>query len=362
MKTIEITCQHLLSGIGRYGWELSKSLHDNGILESFYKPYKENHPDEIYHNFNWVNKINYRSFRNLHPYLMPFFIKKALSIQEDSILHAHWFMSGLAISTFKKNPKIVTMHDVSLLHLPEQNSRYIKYYQWAIERFKKLRIPIIVVSENAKLDAIKYANYPEELIHVVYNGINHNQFYPDSNEQLRPKDNFRIVYSGGLGPRKNVDLLLKAFKKVCNQMTDVELVISGAHPERTKYPAMVKDLEIKNVQFTGFIPDEKMADFYRSGQLMVFPSEYEGFGMAPLESMACGTPVLSARGGALQETSCNGALYFDYDESDLADKILELLNDSSLRETLTQKGIDQAYNYSWEKTTKDTEDIYRSLI
>ena len=361
MKVTEITCQHALSGIGRYGFELSSELQKRDVLTAFYKPFKEGHPDSVLHDYSWVKPLQYKSFRNLHPYVLPFFIRKGLSVNKDELLHAHWFMSGLAISVYKKNKKVITMHDVSLLHQPEQNPTYIRYYRWAIDRFKKLRIPIIVVSEQAKRDAITYADYPEELVHVVYNGINHEQFYPQNNEQLRPESGFRIVYSGGLGERKNVDLLLESFQLIQQKNKDAELVISGAHPDRTRYPAKVKELGLSQVTFTGYIPDEEMADFYRSGHCMVFPSKYEGFGLAPLESMACGTPVLSAKGGALTETSGEGAMYFDYDAHDLAEKITAIIENEQLRSELTEKGIEQAQKYSWQNTATDTLEIYRKL-
>ena len=207
MKVTEVTCQHLLSGIGRYGIELSKELKSRNVLSAFYKPYKQNHADSVLHSNEWIKPIKYKSFRNLHPYILPFFIKNAVSASKSEILHAHWFISGIAISMFRKNPKVITMHDVSLLHLPEQNPSYIRYYKWAINRFKKMEIPIIVVSNQAKNDAIKYASYPENLIHVVYNGVNHEQFFPQNNDELRPTNTFRIIYSGGLGKRKNVGLL-----------------------------------------------------------------------------------------------------------------------------------------------------------
>ena len=253
------------------------------------------------------------------------------------------------------------MHDVSLLHLPEQESSYIDYYRWAINRFKRLEIPIIVVSNQAKLDTIKYANYPEHLIHVVYNGINHSQFFPDNNQEKRPKDTFRFVYSGGLGKRKNVGLLLRAFGLVQQKFPYVELVISGAHPERTEYPSMKEELGLKNVRFTGFIDDNEMADFYRSGHCMVFPSQYEGFGLAPLESMASGTPVLCAKGGALEETSGEGALFFEYDSHDVAAKMEKVMLDETYRGQLTQNGIQQASKFTWNQTVDRTLEIYRTL-
>lgn len=362
MNVIEVTCQHLLSGIGRYGLELSSGMQASADLRAFYKPFKETHPDAIHHEQEWIKKIEYRSFRGLHPYLFPFYTRNAMNVKKGDLIHAHWFMSGLAASSFRNNPKIITMHDVSLLHLAEKGGSYIRYYSWAIELFKSQRIPIIVVSERAKRDAIKYAGYPEELVHVVYNGINHEQFFPSDNEALRPKNTFRIVYSGGLGKRKNVGLLLKAFQQVEKKHSDVELLISGAHPERTEYPDIANQLKLKNVRFTGFLPDGEMADFYRSGHLMVFPSQYEGFGLAPLESMASGTPVLCAKGGALQETSGDGAQYFEYDVEDLARQILQLINDSALRQELTQKGLAQAQKYTWDNTVQQTRTLYRGIL
>ena len=94
---------------------------------------------------------------------------------------------------------------------------------------------------------------------------------------------------------------------------------------------------------------------------MVFPSEYEGFGLAPLESMACGTPVLCATGGALQETSGDGVQFFDYDKHVLAEKIVGMLDNERLREELTQRGIKQASKFSWEKTAVDTAALYRTM-
>jgi glycosyltransferase involved in cell wall biosynthesis len=169
------------------------------------------------------------------------------------------------------------------------------------------------------------------------------------------------VYSGGLGKRKNVGLLLKAFKILESAGENVELIISGAHPDRTVYPSLAGEMGLKNIHFTGYIDDRCMADFYRSGHLMVFPSEYEGFGLAPLESMASGTPVLSAKGGALQETSGDGAMYFEYDAADLAAKILKLKEDEALRNELTLKGLKRASTFTWEKTVAQTEALYRMI-
>ena len=365
MNVCMVTCQHFLSGIGNYGYELSREMRKHLPSTSLLKPYRENHDDADIHKHSWIKPIQYRSFRNLHPYVMPLFVRKALNCSRDArtdIIHAHWFMSGLAATLAVKKPVVVTMHDVSLLHIGETGPRYLAYYKWVLKRFKKRRIPIIVVSKSAKLDAIKYADYPQELIFPVHNGINHARFNPGSGPGKSQNDRFRVIYSGGLGPRKNVGLLLEAFKQVQQRIPDIELHIAGASPARTPWPQRAHDLGLTHVTFTGFIADEDMADFYRNGDLLVFPSRYEGFGFAPLEAMACGTPVLSARGGALTETSGNGADFFEYDVDDLADKMERLIQDGERRQQLTDRGTEWVKRYSWRATAINTLSVYRRLL
>lgn len=354
-----VSCQHFLSGIGQYGYQLSKRLADNYDL-SLFKPFKAGYADAHYHQLDWVNSVYYRSLGPLHPYLMPAFLAHALpwKASKDSIFHAHWFLSGLALSYIKKR-FIITMHDVSLLHVQERSSRYTDYYRWAINRFRKKEIPIIVVSNTAKADAIQHANYPEHLVHAIYNGIDFKRFYPK--KTTKRNQPFRIVYAGGLGNRKNLGLLLEAFALLEKKYVDIELLIAGAFPERSPYPALANELGIKKVYFTDFLPDYQMGNFYREGDLMIYPSLYEGFGFAPLEAMACGTPVLCARGGALQEISGGGAISFDYKTEDLFEKACYLIDNKAVRENISNEGIAWVQQFSWEKTAQQTSKIYEQL-
>jgi glycosyltransferase involved in cell wall biosynthesis len=359
-KITHITCQHALSGIGRYGFELAKQLHESGDLQAWYKPYKKGHPDSYLHEYEWIKGYQYKSFRDLHPYLLPWFIKFGVPIQTKTA-HAHWFLSGLGAIKAGFKHIVITMHDVSLLHESEQSGSYEQYYANSIQLFKKKRIPIICVSEQARKDAIYYANYPEELVFAIPNGIEHEQFFVGNNPKAE-KDTFRIIYSGGLGKRKNVDLLLKAYAQIETKYDFVELVLAGAHPERTPYPKMVSDLNVKNVRFTGFIPDNQMADFYRNGDLFIYPSLYEGFGFAPLEAMACGTPVLSAKGGSLSEISGGGAELFEYEVEDLVFKIETLISNAEKRFQLRVKGLNWVKQYSWNKTAHLTKELYSKVF
>ena len=354
-----ITCQHALSGIGRYGFELTKQLHHSGDLSAWYKPYKKNHPDSYLHKHDWIKGYAYKSFRSYHAKLLPYFIQLGVPKKTD-IAHAHWFLSGLG--AIKKGFKqvVITMHDVSLLHESEQSGDYERYYAASIEKFKRLEIPIICVSEQAKKDAIHYAAYPEHLVHAIPNGIEHDQFNLGNRIQFN-RERFRVIYSGGLGKRKNLDLLLRSFQQVQQQFPEIELHIAGAHPERTAYPKLVQELGLKNVEFTGFIPDAEMANFYRDADLFVFPSLYEGFGFAPLEAMACGTPTLVATGGAIKEISGAGSLLFEYDIDDLATKMIQVIESSTIQNELQQKGLNHVKKYTWEQTAILTKQVYSRL-
>ncbi|MDW7690501.1 glycosyltransferase family 1 protein [Flammeovirgaceae bacterium SG7u.111] len=360
MKNITmVSCQHFQSGIGHYGYELAKHISKKNGQVELYKPFKPNHPDQHYHQHKWIKPIHYRSFRQMHPYLLPLFIRNAIGKTSSDVYHAHWFMSGLALTYFVQKPVVVTMHDVSLLHVLEKGSRYQQYYHWAIERFRKRRIPLIVVSETARQDTIQYANYPQELVHAIPNGINFERFFPTQKKKANEK--FTIVYAGGLGKRKNVGLLLKAFQQL-EKKYSVQLRIAGAFPERTEYPNIAKELGLKNVEFTGYLPDEEMNAFYNQGDLMIYPSEYEGFGFAPLEAMAAGTPVLCAKGGALSEISGGGAMLLDYNVEDLVNKTSLLITNTDKRMELAERGKHWVKKYSWERCAMETTEVYQHVI
>ena len=361
MDLIHVTCQHAISGIGRYGIELTRALKGSYPELIWYKPYRSDHADAYLHQeFSWIKGYPYRSFRNAHPYVLPFYIKRALPSKDRTIYHAHWFLSGLAASFTKPENTIITMHDVSLLHVSEADPLYTWWYENALNRFKNKKIPIIVVSEQAKADTITYARYPEELVHTIYNGIDHQRFYPlDEKTNRKNKNTFRIIYCGGLGERKNVGLLLKAYQHIEQKYDyETELIIAGAHPDKTKWPKLAKKLKLQTVEFTGFLPDEQMNAFYNSGDVMVFPSLYEGFGFSPLESMAAGTPVLSARGGSLEEISGGGAMLFDYSVVDLTEKMITVIDKDGLRGKLRNKGITWSKNYNWTETANTTKNLY----
>ena len=359
-KITMVTDHHVDCGIGYYSLELAKAMRKR-YKTKLIKPYRSSHNDAWLHEeYSWIKQARYKSLRNFRPYILPFFLRSAMMGEQTSLLHAHWFLSGLAATYLYNKPTVITMHDVSLLHVSDSSDRYLNYYRWGINRFRELRIPLLVVSEQARQDTIEYAHYPEDLVFAVHNGINFDHFFPT--EQDKEKNKFSLVYSGGLSKRKNLYLLLKAYQLLQDKYDFLQLKIAGNQPENTPYPALAQSLKLRDVTFSGFVPDAAMNTFYNSGDLMVYTSEYEGFGMAPLEGMACGLPVISTRGGALSEVSGGGADLVDYDTEDLAANIEKVIMDSQYRKSLIKRGQKWVQHYSWDNAAHKTSEIYQMVL
>jgi len=358
-KIVMLNCMHFVSGIGRYGYELARHIkyYNNNLL--LYKPHSKNSSDAHYIDIDWIKPIRYKSLKNLRPYIFPYFAAAAILNQNADVYHAHWFLGGLGMMYARKKPLVITLHDASLLHIPEGDKKFIDFFASTVKKFKKQEIPVIVVSETAKIDTINYANYPAELVHAVPNGIDFNFFKPI---QKITKEKFTIIYTGGLGKRKNVDLILKAFQKLEKKYDFVELKIAGSYPQYTPYPELANSLGLKNVIFTDFIPDDKMNEFYNEGDLMIYTSEYEGFGFAPLEAMACGVPVLCVNGGSLAEISGGGTVHIEYDAEDIFLKAGKIIDDYEFRRTIILKGSEWVKQYTWDNTALKTMAVYEKAI
>ena len=357
----QVTDHHLNSGIGRYSFELSNAFLELGHKVRLSKLYKKDGDDLDFDNkYDWIDKVRYKSLRNLHSYILPYFIGAHLLSKKADIHHAHWFMAGLGLAKAGKKRKVVTMHDVSLLHEIEKEGKFLSYYKKAIDRFAKNGTPIIVVSENAKKDALTYSNLKEEQLYAVHNGINFYQFFPKENAN---KNNgpFQLAYAGGLGPRKNLNLLLEACTILESRGVDYRLKIAGNHPDRTPYPKLAEELKLKNITFSGFVPDEDMNDFYNDADLFVYTSRYEGFGFAPLEAMAAGTPVITTPGGSLDEVSGKGAELVEYNKEALAEAIISMEESETKRKDLSIKGTNWVKQYTWKNCAQATLNVYEKI-
>ena len=268
---------------------------------------------------------------------------------------------------------VVTIHDCIHLMFPEYLPNRLAYYyakgsMWTASR-KSDRI--LTVSEASKKDILRFFNVAPEKVEVIYNAIDERFLAPANPERMElvrqryQLDHPFVLYVGNIKPHKNIERLIDAFGRARTQGPDnLKLIIIG--DEISKYPALRQSVHRhkldKHVRFLGFQPMETLAAFYRLARAFVFPSLYEGFGLPPLEAMACGTPVVTSNVSSLPEIAGGAALLVDpYDEEAIANAIVRAVTDETLRAELIEKGVQRAHTFSWTHSVKKIHDIYMQV-
>lgn len=282
------------------------------------------------------------------------------SIIKTSTLKAdiyHFLMPEISLPCLFKRPSIVTVHDLIPLLIKERRESFIRYFKFMLKVAKKAD-HLIAVSKTTKNNLIEILKIPEEKISVIYEGVDHEKFYPLRRKERREK--FIIGYLGGLGKRKNVEILLEVAKKLKNE--NVIFKIAGKGPEKEKLEKKARRLKLNNVKFVGFIPEEMLNEFYNSLNLFIFPSLYEGFGLPVLEAMACGVPVIVSKTSSLLEIVGEAGILVNPENiNEIVKAIENILNDKNFQLKLKRKSLKQAKKFSWEKTAKETLKVYEEL-
>ena len=206
---------------------------------------------------------------------------------------------------------------------------------------------------------------------VVHNAIDERFLSPADHERMdlvRQRyqlDHPFVLYVGNIKPHKNIERLIDAFGRARSQCPDdLKLIIIG--DEISKYPALRQSVHKhkldKHVRFLGFQPMETLAAFYRLARAFVFPSLYEGFGLPPLEAMACGAPVVTSNVSSLPEVAGGAALLIDpYDPDSIASGITQAVTDEALRADLIRRGEERARSFSWAQSVRKIHQIYMEV-
>ncbi len=266
---------------------------------------------------------------------------------------------------FLKNKFIVTVHDLIRLYFgfaKETISERIllKLDIWCTKRASH----IIATSQNTKNDLITYLKIPDERISVIYNGVDHSIFKPYDMKLL---DKPYILYVGSERPRKNLGRMFEAFAKLRKDFPELKLVKIGAPGRSEKYRRdTMRNLGSLGITggviFIDHIPELDLAYYYSSAALLAYPSLYEGFGLPPLEAMACGCPVVTSNTSSLPEVVGDaGIMVNPYDSDSLAQAMREVLTNRELRDKMVRKGLEQSKRFSWEKAATETMEVYEKV-
>jgi glycosyltransferase involved in cell wall biosynthesis len=269
---------------------------------------------------------------------------------------------------------VVTIHDCIHLMFPQYlpgsvAHAYARASMWSAARMSDR---ILTVSEASKRDILRFFDIPPEKVEVIYNAIDERFLVPPSEEQIdRMRQRYQLdkpflLYVGNIKPHKNLERLIDAFSRVrAAGLDELRLVIIG--DELSKYPPLRQAVHRhrldKHVRFLGFQPSESLAVFYRLARAFVFPSLYEGFGLPPLEAMACGTPVVTSDVSSLPEVAGGAAVLVDpYDPAAIAEGIQRAVTDDTLRAELIARGLARVRDFSWQTSVAAIHRIYMEVL
>jgi len=264
---------------------------------------------------------------------------------------------------------VLVIPDITNVLFPEMHGGRAQYLGRLLMRPALRRAGrIITISEHTRKDVLAFAGgtLPPERVSAALISCEP-EFYEkvsaDKLDAVRAHHKLPrryVLFVGTLEPRKNVPLLVRAFSSVAQEIPDVSLVIAGRKGWKWEdiFAAAKSSPVTERIMFRDYVRPEDLPALYQSAELFVYPSLYEGFGIPPLEAMACGAPVITSNVSSLPEVTGDAALLVDpRNEHALRDKMLQVLNDVNLQKTLKEKGKVQAGKFSWRSFARRVLDI-----
>jgi len=301
------------------------------------------------------------SHHRLEQYLLPWVVD---GLKTD-IFHSPDFIPPLRA----RGRLVITIHDLAFLIYPHFLTKESAQYYGQIDRAVRRAAHIIAVSQSTKNDLVRMLGTPEDKISVIYEA---------ADPLFRPMDAATawqrvhalydlpeefILFVSTIEPRKNIGGLLQAYRRLRDDYKLAPaLVLAGAPGWLSEdVYALVDKLNLKpHCYFLGRVASHDLHYLYNAARCLVHPAFYEGFGLTPLEAMACGTPVVVSKVSSLPEVVGDAALLVDpqHDE-EITVALWRVLTDSTLRETLRAKGLQRAAAFSWKRAAEQTMTVYR---
>ncbi|MEA3272981.1 MAG: glycosyltransferase family 1 protein [Patescibacteria group bacterium] len=384
MKTIGIDARFYGAesrGLGKYTTMLLKYLEELDDKNRYLVYLREQNFDEyLPRKSNFIKqKADVPWYSLKEQIAMPLILNK----RKIDLMHFPHFN----IPLFYRGPFMVTIHDLILMEHPTIKATTLGPLKYNLKKigyktiFKKAVTSsqaIIAVSNFTKQDIIKHFPQTKLKIKVIYEGCENDK------NALRLKSKRKsvvtklqlgqyginkpyLLYIGAAYPHKNLESLVLAFEKIKRdkQWRKLSLVLVGGDDYFYKrLKSFTKRKGIKNVIFPGLIREEKtLQEIYRNAEIFVFPSLYEGFGLPPLEAMTMGVPVVCSKATSLPEILARAASYFNpKDVRDITNKILRILENSSLKRDLVEEGYKRIELFSWQKMAQQTLEIYNRIL
>lgn len=297
---------------------------------------------------------------------VPVFLTYELRQHPVDVLHVQY-----TAPPFCPIPVVATIHDLAFEHLPETFTRRGSLQlKLTVRRTAQKAARIATVSEYSRQDLLRTYKLPPEKVAVTYNGVEPH-FTPQAqfNEVAEIKQQFGIARDyllavGSLQPRKNLVRLIRAYAKLRaeSESFSPQLVIVGRKLWLAEeiFAEVRRQRWAEDVILTGYVSDNDLPKLYRQATAFVYPSLFEGFGLPPVEAMACGTPVITSDVSSLPEVTGRAALLIDpKNQTSIESALLQIMRDQELRAEMRERGIEQAKKFTWQAAAEKTLQLYQ---
>ncbi len=370
MKTVLIKVNHInpnkfknsyMGGIGRSLYHLLEALNDYKNLPFNITLYASGIKSVGFDFYNWkFNKSIFllpESFKVLDKNFEPYYRRY---LTKNNLFHIPHNVDDI----YDGENFVTTIHDCEH-YLRTEDSKLKKRYEYIVSKAST----IITCSEFSKQEIVNIFNVAPEKVKVIYWGISKNIYKPIENAKL-VKDLHNLGLAGKYFfacscnvERKNIITALRAFKKFIAKRREHKFVLLWSNPPEKILKEFQKEINNKQIIFLNHVSDEQLVSLYNGASLTVFPSLYEGFGFPILESLACGTPIMTCNNSSLHEVGGDVALYV---KEDSIDEMVDVMKEFEVKEfkntEFEQRRLNHIKKFSWANTAKGYVDVYTEQL
>ncbi len=383
-----------------YVRELTRQLGQMGIHVDVFTRSQDDHVPHVLHELGYGNRVVHVPAGPEHPVpkeeladYIPQFVEgiKYFACEkgiEYDVIHSHYWMSGIAAAALSDawggTPIVHMFHTLGEMknRIARTDEEREGEYRIEGERQVLRRVDRVIASTIAEVTQLRflYKANASKLV-VIPPGVDVSHFYPIPADEakmyvgLKPEDRM-VLFVGRIEPLKGLDTLIEAMSNLqLEEKQRVHLAIIGGDPaaspremsgEMARLQKLCDDLSVgQTVVFLGKRDQDKLPYYYSAAELVVMPSHYESFGMVALEAMASGTPVIASEVGGLAYLVKDGETGFtipDQEPDTLCEKISWLLNDHELHASMSQRAVEYAQDYAWEKIAEQIVGVYNGLV
>ena len=356
------------TGVGHYTFQLARALAGAYPSDEFElispQPFVDSVAESESSNLRFI-KARSASIRGHWWSLgLPLYLKRA----GIDLFHG----TNFELPLWQRRRTVLTIHDLSALRYPElHRPRLARRARTRLPLAARLARAIITPTDAVKREVCARFRLKPEKVTAIHEaprdsfGPLHVTETVEIRKRLKIEDDF-LLFVGTLEPRKNLLTLLKAYDQILRHTSlRPQLVVAGGEGWlMDETLSFIKESGIsERLRLTGYLDDDELRALYSSCQAFIYPSLYEGFGLPPLEAMACGAPVLASRISALEETLGDAAILIDPADVDgLARGIIDLLENEARRLAFKSDGLRHAAQFSWEKAARLTHEVYQRVM